>query len=888
VARGQLARAVLGNELLDTQHANDKSLPNDAILVNNLEAIRKTEQWTDHAAKVGAGLLDHLKKLSADTPVTSSVPNQKAERDSRSALPFGGTGVWEPAAANHRLRWRAYLADLAERTADDHWYDENQSRYFQAAADRYVADANRLAAELRKRMPQDADVTWDAIPSTSLAARLAAPPLSAHEREPIAWTSELSRTVSFNLGPSPKGYPEAGRAVAVRRLAELNPIKPAGSASSRPMLPISGGTLEQNVDLQLDVAAELSRPGLRAACTVYFRGQRPTQEVTINLNRRPELVVAEPPPAGEDRHRMVAVRADHNVELGSVVILLDYSDSMRSPFQGQTRKQAAHKAVADLLKNLPKGTPLRIRVFSDEKNEKGSRLVFGTEAGDDRPRVTWDSNQDPRYKDLVATLDGIKPYGWTPLVQSIIDAVKNDFDDLPGEAKTLLVLTDGTEQDGPRRPNPQAHKDYIAGRAKVLADNLAGENIALHVVQFALSKGELAEADDLFRPLQGKRPEMVRLWPADNANNLLQALLDAIRPKLKLTDRFGVPAINFPQTGLPSRADDRPKPPYSSYKPHWSKWIADDADASFQARAYPNRLPKPTDLVLRHGERMILGFANQQGRGTLVRRELYADYFRDIQTTRRGDDVWALSIPRSAVDEYRKFHSLAYLEQVPPHRRDKGDRNAFVETLQFAAPQLTWWQVTPSGEKGKKPAQTGTVNVTRHYGYPAPAWKVTVENWPHDKPPAEVKVWAADTTPGAKTVTCRLDEPQELPLFGGQIKMRAALEPIEPGSAEELLVVRFTFDKGKPIQAHPVGETVGYPEHRYYGDGVGADGMTAYTAKFRLKMSVEKLRTAGVELMLIPVQPSLTRDNLLTLPLPDPIPGTLAMDSKPEPSDSKK
>ena len=100
-------------------------------------------------------------------------------------------------------------------------------------------------------------------------------------------------------------------------------------------------------------------------------------------------------------------------------------------------------------------------------------------------------------------------------------------------------------------------------------------------------------------------------------------------------------------------------------------------------------------------------------------------------------------------------------------------------------------------------------------------------------------------------------------------------------------MVRFTFDKGKPIQVRPVDVAATYAEHRYYGSGTGADGMIAYTAVFELP--VEKLKASGVRLKLIPVQPSRTDANLLTLTPPEPGRGkALVMDPPPQPSKSKE
>ena len=891
VDRGRLTRAALGDRLLDAQHKADNVLPEARILNHALIAVATADPWIGHAAQAGAGLAGHYKHLSTSHAAAATSLDAPAEASSRLAIPFGKVAQREPAAANHRLRWHAFLTAQAERTADDHWYDEKLSPepYFKVVAGRYLNDARTVASGLTAPGQPD-----------SLTIKLAAPPLTARGLDPITWTSELDRIVRFDLGPQSKTYPVAGSAVAVGRFGNIAPIRPTEAALARPLLPIPGDSLGMDAPLQLDVGIdEVTRPDGQAACTVYFRGQQPTQNVSISLRRKPELVVADPPPADSLREPFVAVRADRDLDLGSLVILLDYSGSMNKEFQkGQTRKQAALKAVADLLKELPRGTPLRVRVFSDAKATAGnvSRVVFGAGGGDDPPEVTWDTDQSDRYKKLVDTLKGITPEYATPLVQSISDAARNDFvfPGWKGKSKTLLVLTDGAEDDGKfAGRGPQAKASFIAGRAQELVDNLAGENVTLHVVQFALDKIELKEAEDLFAPLQGKLPEAVQLWRADTAQALQQALLDAIRPKLKLTDPAGIRPDVLPRTGWPSRADNR-QPPYTSSRLHWTPKVPAGTQTPYTLSASPAELPSQTRLTLHDGERMILGFS-KNGPRVRIRRELYADYIPNPDAKAyRADGGWVMAVPKSVLNDEigtPELRSRVFLEQVPPHRHPKGDRAAEVESLSFVHPDLTWWQVTPVWGKDEAQTPTETTRVIRHYGFPAPTWNIQVDKWPHSPArPAEVKVWATDAL-DAPIVPCRLGPPQTLTTpTGDKIVMRTAIEMQEViGAAQpiECLVVRFTFEKGKPVQVRPVDLRVTRSEHRYYGDFKGADEMIAYTAVFQLPL--EDFKTSGVRLKLMPVKSCLTASNLLTLKTSPPPGGrSVEADSTPRPSEPVK
>ncbi len=878
--RRRLALAALGDRLLDAQHEADKQLPKAAALAQNPDL-----------AVVGDGLLRHLARLSAARPAPAPEPDARAERFSRSAVPFAADAGWEPAAANHRLRWRALLTALADRTATDHWYDEKQSPVFKTVAARYLADADRMTEELAKGAPPGATGAWAAPPPQSLADKLNAKPLAARDLGKIVWTSDLTRAVEFAPEPLPKDYPIAGDAVGVVRLTGSKFLRVAEPVR-RPQ-PIRDGRLRVSADLRLDPKAEeVTELGCESSAIFYFRGQRPTQKVRIDLRRKPELIVTDRPPAGNPEP-FVAVRADRDLPLGSVVILLDYSGSMDGPLpKGKTRKDAALDAVAALLKELPRGTPLRVRVFSDEKEPRGSRVVFGAGGEGDRPEVTWESDQDPRYKDLMATLRGLKPHGFTPLVQSILDAARNDFPRRPG-SKTLLVLTDGAEEDEVKREGDALAK-FLADRGGRLADGLDGEGVSVQVVQLALSKDELAQSAALFRPLLTRQPELVRLWPADTGEQLRQHLLDALRPKLRLTDRLG--DVVLPEgfrSGWPSRPATRREPPYASDQLYWSPRFKAENPRPYHAAPNPGGQASAVELDLRDGELMILSFARDSGR-VRVRRELYADYYPDRVQTRRGDQGWVLTVPGNAVDDTGaapEYRSLAFLEQVPPHRRGKGDRADDATVLSFAHPDLTWWQVTPVVDKGEKPPATGTVRVTRSYGYPAPGWEVRARDWPlRPRPaPADFKVWAADAAPGAWFETVRPGETRDvIGPAGDKLRLSAQVEtwppdpdPAAPPRPPGVLVVRFACEQGKPVFAKPVDAAADYAEHRYYGDGTGADGMVAYTAVFRLPE--ERLR-AGVRLKLIPVQPSRTDANLLKLTPPAPGLGVdLGIDPPPQP-----
>ena len=57
----------------------------------------------------------------------------------------------------------------------------------------------------------------------------------------------------------------------------------------------------------------------------YFRGQWLTSETEIKLSRTPELVINQLPPGSD---AAVAVRAENDLDVGAIAIVLDFSGSM--------------------------------------------------------------------------------------------------------------------------------------------------------------------------------------------------------------------------------------------------------------------------------------------------------------------------------------------------------------------------------------------------------------------------------------------------------------------------------------------------------------------------------------------------------------------------------
>ena len=102
----------------------------------------------------------------------------------------------------------------------------------------------------------------------------------------------------------------------------------------------------------------------------YFRGQPLESTTQIRFERTPVTIYRRYDPPVEARF---AVRANDDLLLGAIAIVLDFSGSMADVAgKGADWKNPASKvkqelkALETVLKNLPRGTPISIRIFGDK------------------------------------------------------------------------------------------------------------------------------------------------------------------------------------------------------------------------------------------------------------------------------------------------------------------------------------------------------------------------------------------------------------------------------------------------------------------------------------------------------------------------------------------
>lgn len=870
LARAKLIRAVL-----------DAATPDaSAVVTGNLEDLRTSKKWAEIAVEIGNRYVEHARGLSVIRPPTPPAIDLANERKTRAGVVLEPgdkdekLAAIEPALANRWLQWRTLLAGLAARAADDHWYDEKHSsdspdknpdalagRYFRRAAKRYLDDVETVADRLPPGPPK-------IDPPKSLAA----PPLtSMRPADPVTWTSERRQDVTLALDISAE-FPVKGTAVGFVSFDGKKVLAVEKPVTRKPYT--LGPRLKLDVPLTF-AAKDEANDECKVAGAWYFRGQWPTCPQPIAVRRRPNLILADPLPTEAERGVSFDVRARNDVDVGPVVILIDYSGSMLDSPAGEnldeskdveerkknpkSKYQQALTAVDAAVSALPPTTPLAVRIFSQKRSGE-ARGPLST------PVYTVSGGEKIDVEAVMVQLRKATPYGGTPLVEAITAAVHDDF---PRQPKTLVVVTDGVQTvEDVRVASPGEIKETYRPMLTEQFKSPDGRYVALFVVNFGLSekkppKGasekELSAA--LFCHID-KHPVPGRVWDATNQADLASMLRQAILPKLRVKDNAAVSPPTFPPAGWPSRPFAAPAEQITDIERSKLSWSPLVPAVRYEATAVPSG--RPVNIEAKDGDRLLLGFHRAAGGGVRVRRELYADFFAADRRTPVGTDKpWVLTVPGSSVARDRgepEFRAFGFVEHVPSHRRrtpdgrDAADNN---ETLVQAVPSLLWWEVGPTESDGRELAAppgplNGTVTVRRRYAYQAPAWEITATKWPGLKP-ASVRAYAvkAEDAPQSEWKEVpRLGEEMPIDVAGRHYLLRATIEPyrLGPGGAEiECLIVRVTCkdEKAPPllVQLEPLGRLAS--EHRFYLDAKASTA--AFGELSRESLSRVRFRATAVD-----------------------------------------
>lgn len=188
-----------------------------------------------------------------------------------------------------------------------------------------------------------------------------------------------------------------------------------------------------------------------------------------------------------------------------VYVILDASGSMRDQVNGREKFEAARQALGEMLKVLPAGTEVALRVY-------GHRLLAIEKGAEEDTElvIRWGELNLPEFQ---KSLQSLTPKGKTPLTFSLKQAV-GEVDGRKTEEQTLVVLlTDGGEST--RGADP-------VEAARAFADK---EGVQFFVLGFDINR------EDWTRQLQDMARAAKGVYrPVEDANLLARELVSVIHP----------------------------------------------------------------------------------------------------------------------------------------------------------------------------------------------------------------------------------------------------------------------------------------------------------------------------------------------------------------------
>jgi hypothetical protein len=709
----------------------------------------------------------------------------------------------DPVVDHRRHRLHAFLLAQARRSIEANWGAAElvpQTSYAQVTGERFVNDAERLIKMGAGPNPtqNDLDRLLVDVKPTRAALKIADWGLTGELNRD--WTPELQTkldlkfTVRRPAGRGP-GYPvlhfEAAAPVLIApALTARQPINDFAD------LPDAPPTAVRGCAAGVDAKAVASGAGMVTA-ELWHRGHRIRTHTQIGLNREPTNILAYNPPVLDPKF---AVKTTPNLRSGAVAILLDWSLSMNS--KDATNTTRYHKAVAGLkavLKSLPPNTHVSITLFPGTAGGYSEMI--------EKPLARDFKNNDALLDDIIEKLQAKKPAGeYTPAARAIVEAAKNGLPpNFPGY-QTVVVLTDGDD-----------NTDY-GNAGKYVKDALANTGIALKMIFFQASPDEYKNARRQFEAVELLDPPG-QLVAADDQESLRVSLVDAMRPRVKTFLRTGEGIQRLP-------GDERNGLPVTLAGSRLRDW----------ARVQPgNYLVKIANvegkLRFLRGDRLILDLV-RAGDRVEFRPHLFIP---DALPPSADKSLHVVS------DDGQNIHAALAnfkLVHVEGARYDLEmtlllEREGQADELEVTHPQFVWVEVGTQNDRKKNDAKE-PVLVTRLENepyYPAPAFKVRVNNWrplPDETNVAlyasrpTLTIWRSSGLPGGPIVLtydedAKLDGQTFSIDNGKQIKIDSV--KVE----NDYLRVQLTHDAGNPLvylrASNRKGGTLNLKEeHRYYAD----------------------------------------------------------------------
>lgn len=796
----RLARAVIGDKLFDYLQDTSYLQPGD-----------KLREITD-VKRLGGQLHGHWKKLIAEPDKSNAGDTAKTAIPlpwrERMAL-VGGTATApqiEPAELARDERWRNTFQDLARRVQIDHWYDENNQPEFKRLATLYY-DAINDTASTAANGPLEAN--------RKLGLLIVDPP------KEHTLTTETNYKSLFSVhklaGSLQPGYATIAPLLNVDNVMRFkSPPKPTPVS----LVDDSQQPIELTAVKPLDNFP--NQPKLALKLAVYYRGQiRNDVVASLPVNPVPNLTIDRPPVVPG---AVVGASADESD--GAIAIIFDCSGSMTKEWRDgkvvevNVKFPAAKDALQKLQTEIPHGAKVSLWTYGPD-GIKQQLEPF-----------KWD-REDPTKRNLLHDkVINLKSGGPTPLIETMKRAVDRDFKGHSG-SKTLLILTDGKDEEDPDNPQDDA---VIARRfQKEFVNNEERKDVAIRMVLFKVGQGadaESASAQIQFADLKSRRNPLYGFYEATDEKMLYEQLKDSIRPQITIYHQ-NQPVFKFHASQAPQSLSWHPEPPLKQ-------------TGDFEAEVFGYR----QKIVLHDGDRLPL-HVKRSGLGYSIGRLLLAD-FPDRYQLRPLDGIssskpYTLSLFNQRMDESgATIKGRFTLEDTRFTVAKSGG------TIRVDRPKFTWWELRPVGTASIRP-QTF---VTELSGTPAPMWELMCKDWlttgiEFARP--AVEVWATSSDPPIADVhevknfkpgTWVHSNSAQLESLGFE-DFDIAIDSAGSRLKGQGLVVRVLSPKGGRYFAEVVGEKPTRELHRYFFD------TNHYTAVFWLP---EQAKDSPIQIRLISVE----------------------------------
>ncbi len=168
--------------------------------------------------------------------------------------------------------------------------------------------------------------------------------------------------------------------------------------------------------------------------------------------------------------------------LPAVEVILDSSGSMRDIVGDQTKIKIAQSVMADVLGKLPRTIQLGFRLYGHREGNVVNAPASGLDPAAKVTRlvVPIAPLTDAHRATIAQWVDQAAPWGWTPMVYSVLQA-KDDFPRAASSSQTVVLISDGI--------------DTCGGKIEEIGNAYHGSgiDIVLHVVGFDVDKDPAAK-----------------------------------------------------------------------------------------------------------------------------------------------------------------------------------------------------------------------------------------------------------------------------------------------------------------------------------------------------------------------------------------------------------